>query len=57
MNTSSTLEWLAENCHQQIRLAIEQARKGRKEEALSRLNQVSIYLDRTRAIIQDIQTT
>lgn len=57
MNTSATLEWLAEYCHQQIRLAIEQAGKGRKEEALSRLNQVSIYLDRTRAIIQDIQTT
>lgn len=57
MNTNETLEWLAEYCHQQIRLAIEQARKGRKEEALSRLNQVSIYLDRTRAIIQDIQTT
>lgn len=57
MNTSATLERLAENCHQQIRLAIEQAGKGRKEESLSRLNQVSIYLDRLRAIIQDIQTT
>lgn len=57
MNTNATLERLAENCHQQIRLAIENAGKGRKEQALSRLNQVSIYLDRTRAIIQDIQTT
>lgn len=57
MNTNATLEWLAESCHQQIRLAIEQAGKGRKEESLSRLNQVSIYLDHLRAIIQDIQTT
>lgn len=57
MNTNATLEWLAETCQQQIRLAIENAGKDQKEQALTRLNQVSIYLDRLRAIIQDIQTT
>ena len=57
MNTKATLEWLAETCQQQIRLAIENAGKDQKEQALTRLNQVSIYLDRLRAIIQDIQTT
>ena len=56
MNTKASLEWLADTCHQQIRLTIENAGKDQKEQALSRLNQVSIYLNRLRAIIQDIQT-
>ena len=56
MNTKETLERLADTCHQQIRLTIENAGKDQKEQALSRLNQISIYLNRLRAIIQDLQT-